>query len=226
MRRVLAAVAAIAACAGVTWGQDAAEGEMEEDRFGEISLDDGVREDARGIYLRGALLINGYADADFETMGVSGDAEFDPGGGGSFAVGYHQSRENKGFRIEGELTYEETEGELASGAVTADLEIASLAVNGYFDLHLHERWTWYIGGGVGGSAIEASNDSGTAENDGTAFIQLMSGFEFVVAGPFTTYGGLRLRGYDVIELEDDVGDQLDLEGFGSLGLELGVMLRF
>lgn len=209
-------IGVVLVCAGMAVGQD---GDPE---FGDISLE---MEEERGVYLRGAVLVNAYADADFQTSTVDETMEFDPAAAGSLAVGYHQSSGNKGFRVEGEISYEQTDAELAGFGEVGEIEFASIGVNGYFDLRFNEQWSWYIGGGLGGSAVEASGDGGTAEDDAALFAQIMSGAEYRISGPFSAYGGVRLRAYETIELEDE-GETADLEGFVSFGLELGVMLRF
>lgn len=214
---MLKAIVVALACAGAACAQDA---EDDPPRLGDISLDT-----ERGVYLRASGLLNGYADADFQTSSIDEELEFDPAAGATFAVGYHQSSGNKGFRIEGELSYDKTDADLPGFGEIGEIEFASFAVNGYFDYRFDERWSWYIGGGLGGSAVDASGDAGDAEDDGAGFIQVMTGAEFRITGPFTVYGGLRLRAYETIELEDD-SEVAELDGFASLGLEIGVMFRF
>lgn len=194
-------------------------GSSESDRLGEIGLDTRSSEQSieQGVYLRGGAVWNSYADADIsaDTSGfgsLDDSSEFESAVAGVFAVGYHRKGGRHGFRVEGELSHERTDGEV-DGGLSTEYSFTSFAANVYSDAGTG-RWTVYLGGGLGGSVVEFDNDLGSGDGEGL-FVQLMGGLEFQVSGPLTTCAGMRWRFYDDIELEDDLGDTATIDGLRS-----------
>lgn len=188
------------------------------------AIGEGGPRDNWGLYLRGGGLFNFYADPDFEPDGFSDrSVDLDPSLGFAGALGYRfwnfssADEAGMGFRIEGEATFEFIEADDELGGLE-DLTIYGFAGNGYFDLVLAPRWTWYIGGGVGLADVDPTGPSG---RDNPLFLQAMTGFGYTWGGALSAYGGIRVRGYDDSEFSDG-----KLSGLATGSVELGLMVSF
>ncbi|MFG0283928.1 MAG: outer membrane protein [Phycisphaerales bacterium JB039] len=191
------------------------------------AIGEGGPRDNWGLYLRGSALLTAYNDADFTpTGGASDTIDFDGSLGVAAAVGYRfwnfassDPRGGIGFRVEGEISYEEVSAD--DDTVFNDVSLIGFAANGYFDWAIAQNWTWYLGAGVGVAEADGEDGTGASGRDNPLFVQAMTGFGYTWGGPWSVYGGLRARGYDDMEIGD--GELTDL---ASASLEFGVMVSF
>lgn len=188
----------------------------------------------QGFYLRAGLGLAAFADSDYTASGGAGrEVEFDPGYGGSVALGYDfgsvfrpeapKERFTINVRSEVEFSFERADVDDAGGAGPPRLEEIStrgLALNGYVDFDTPTQWTFYAGVGLGAAQIETEG-VGFDDRDTAGFVQLMGGAMFEVTSRATLYAGLRSRGYSDL----DAGDG-ELEDLAQGSLEVGLIFSF
>ena len=211
--------------AGATFGRIGVTSEAALLATSATAIGEGGPRDNWGLYVRGSALLTGYSDADYGSSSESID--FDGSLGASGAVGYRfwnfassDPGGGIGFRVEGEITYEEVSAD--DDTVFNDVSLIGFAANGYFDWAIARGWTWYIGGGVGVAEADGEDGLGQSGRDNPLFFQAMTGFGYTWGGPFSLYGGVRGRYYDDME----VGGSDELTDLSSASIELGFMLSF
>ena len=192
-----------------------------------IAIGEGGKRDNWGVYVRGSGLFTAYNDADFEPAGGASESfDIDASLGVTGAVGYRfwnfassDPGGGIGFRVEGEISYDEISAD--DGSAFNDASIVGFAANGYFDWAISQGWTWYLGGGIGIAEADGEDATGASGRDNPLFLQAMTGFGYTWGGPVSVYGGVRARGYDDMEIGD--GELTDL---ASASIELGFMVSF
>lgn len=187
-----------------------------------------------GFYVRAGFGLVGVADSDYgPPEGAEREIEFDPGYGGSAAVGYDfgslfqpgapKNRFTVNLRAEVELSFERVDADDAGGAgppVLDKLWTRGMALNGYVDFDTPTQWTFYTGLGVGAAQIETEG-VGFDDQDTSGFVQLMGGAIFDVTSRASLYAGLRSRGYADIDAEE-----AEIEDLASGSLEVGLLFSF
>lgn len=188
----------------------------------------------QGFYIRGGLGLLGFADSDYSLGGLSDrEVEFDPGFGGSAAVGYDfgalfqpgasTNEFTVNLRSEAAFSFERADADDVGGPGPPRLdELATygLAFNTFVDFDTPSPWTFYAGLGMGAAQVH-TRGAGFESDDTTAFVQLLGGAIFDVTESASIYGGLRSRGY----AEADV-DSAEIEDLASGTLEIGLMFSF
>ncbi len=188
-----------------------------------------------GFYIRGGLGLLGFADSDYSLGGLSErEVEFDPGFGGSAAVGYDfgalfqpgasADEFTVNLRSEAAFSFERADADDVGGAGPPQLdELATygLAFNTFVDFDTASRWTFYAGLGMGAAQVH-TRGAGFDANDTTAFVQLLAGAIFDVSESASIYAGLRSRGY----AEADAAGAAEIEDLASGTLEIGLMFSF
>lgn len=196
-------------------------------------LTDERRGKFEGFYVRAGFGVVGVADSDYALEGVEREIEFDPGYGGSAAVGYDfgslfrpgspKDSFTINLRSEIELSYERVDSDDEGGAGAARLEklwSRGAALNTYVDFDTPTRWTFYAGFGVGAAQLETEG-VGFDDSDTSGFVQLMGGAMFDVTSRASLYAGLRSRGYADVDAEE-----AELQDLASGSLEVGLMFSF
>lgn len=187
-----------------------------------------------GFYVRGGLALIGVADSDLVASdGATRETEFDPGYGGSAAVGYDfgslfqpeapRERLTINLRSEVEFSFERVDADdegVPGGAQLKKLWTRALALNTYIDFDTPTRWTFYAGLGVGAAQVKTEG-TGHNDRDTAGLVQLMGGAIFEVSESTSLYAGLRSRGYSDI----DAGTA-ELEDLASGALEVGLIFSF
>lgn len=186
-----------------------------------------------GFYMRGGVGLVGFADSDLVGGGETRETEFDPGYGGSAALGYDfgslfqpgasRDRLTINLRSEVEFSFERADADDEGGPGPARLEEVStwgLALNAYVDFDTPTRWTFYAGLGVGAARVE-TDGVGYSDRDTAGLVQLLGGAIFDVTSSASLYAGLRSRGYS----EFDSGTA-ELEDLASGSLEVGLIFSF
>lgn len=186
-----------------------------------------------GFYMRAGLGLVGFADSDLVGGGITREMEFDPGYGGSAALGYDfgslfqpgapRDRLTINLRSEVEFSFERADSDDKGGPGPARLEELStwaLALNAYVDFDTPTRWTFYTGLGVGAARVE-TDGVGFSDSDTGGLVQLMGGAIFDVTSRASLYAGLRSRGYSEVD-----SGEAELEDLASGTLEVGLMFSF
>lgn len=188
----------------------------------------------QGFYIRGGLGLLGFADSDYSLGDLADrEVEFDPGFGGSAAVGYDfgslfqpgaSAREfTVNLRSEAAFSFERADADDVGGPGPPRLdELATygVAFNTFVDFDTPSPWTFYAGLGLGAAQVH-SRGAGFESDDTTAFVQLLGGAIFDVSESASIYAGVRSRGY----AEADV-DSAVIEDLASGTLEIGLMFSF
>jgi opacity protein-like surface antigen len=155
-----------------------------------------------------------FSDSDLEiastTTNATGDADYDLGFGIGGAAGYYI---NDDIRVEAEVSYRETDLDNATiGGVTfnnGELELWSVMANTYYNYKVNEKFSPYLGAGIGAAYNDSDNE--------TAFAyQGMAGVDYKLDDNGTLYGGYRYFGTTEFE------DSYNVSGVGRVTSSLDV----
>ena len=189
-------------------------------------------EEDKGMYVTGSIGVVSTQDQgwDYTTGGTkyTGDLQFDNGTSYEIGIGY-----DFGNRFRTDVTWNKNNGSLdaikvdqAGVAVTGDLDVdvSSFFINGYYDLTEGNKFTPYIGAGIGQST--ASSDSGTfagvAVDSGS---ESMLGYQFKLGGTYELSDSQDLfveAGFQ--GTEDFTSENVNYDGVGMWSLRGGMKI--
>lgn len=113
-------------------------------------------------YAGGNIGLAMLSDSDITEEGVSIEVEFDAGFNLAGVLGYDFGE----MRLEGEIGWQKNDFDKASAmgigiALTGDMSVLSLLINGYYDLDTGTAFSPFISAGIGFAKVDA-NDLGMA----------------------------------------------------------------
>ena len=195
-----------------------------DERFGAAGYDNAP---ATNIYVEGRAALTLLMDQDV-SGGTNGDASFDPGFGGSLAVGYHVF---DSVRVELEAVADASDIDRASPitagrAGTGDTITMGGFVNGAYDIDTGTAFTPYIGGGLGVLRIDAEYGAfGADDEDVMPAYQVLTGVSWQVVRQTALTLGYRYRRTIGDPRFDAPGGAIETE-YGSHGFQIGLRYRF
>jgi opacity protein-like surface antigen len=174
-------------------------------------------DDRRGLYLSGTAGYTVPDDPDVSVAGATGELDLDDGFAGTAAVGWNI----RAFRVEAEAGYRINDFELnfgGPGVLTADgdLEALSGMANLFYDFAIGDRWSIYIGGGVGAAYTTVEVEDET-ENDTVLAFQGMVGVGYAMSDDLTL-----TVGYRAFTTDDYEFDEVDVDGALYHTAEIGL----
>lgn len=129
----------------------------------------------------------------------------------------------KKLRVEAEVSY--SESEIENGLGDPEASAAAYMANLYYDFDIQDRWSGFVGGGVG-VALLSLEGNGLRDDDDTVFAyQIRAGLGYELTPKLTATLGYRFFDTEDGEFADGVGRRFDAE-YRSHGVEAGLRYAF
>ena len=234
MRVRFCRLAAACAAAALALPAGGAPAQAQDDRFGASGYDTAP---ATNIYVEGRAALTLLMDQDV-SGDLDGDASFDPGFGGSLAVGYHVL-DSLRVELEGIVDVNDVDaatpvtpqgqqqaprGGSASGV--GDTITTGGFVNAAYDIDTGTAFTPYVGGGFGVLRIDAEYGAYALNDDDVLpAYQVLTGVSWNVVRRTALTLSYRYR--RTVGDPEFTGPSGDIETeYGSHGFQLGLRYRF
>jgi opacity protein-like surface antigen len=187
---------------------------------------------ADGIYISASV---GYALLESTDAtganGVTTEIESKDGYVVRGALGY----EFKPLRAEIEGTYGSNEVETVNtleSAVSGEVKVGAVMLNGYFDIPLSLLWLRpYVGAGLGYASADFDTVTGpglvTIDDKDTVFAyQFIGGIAFELVKPIVAFGEYRYFATSSFNVTNSAGAGQEVDGLTSHSFNLGVRIHF
>lgn len=195
-----------------------------------VAIAEGGKSTSSGFYAeaRAGVVFLENSDNDFNSS-LGATTKFDEGYSVSLALGAKMShfaphwKLAKKFRIEAEVSY--SQSEIENGLGDPEASAAAYMGNIYYDFDLHDRWSGFVGGGIGAALLSLEGNGLRDDNDTVFAYQVRAGVGYQLTPKMTATLGYRFFDTEDGEFSDGAARRFDAE-YRSHGVEAGLRYAF